>query len=337
MFIFSEQVPAQDDETRQQSGLPTFIGPRPGTNGLAGTDATLSGSFTIQGLANQESGTTFTIAVLANGSIVARQPVRNNGSYSFGNVPRIAVSLLIEADGLEISNYQIGTLNPPPLANRHDIIISWNQVGRAVKLRNEVITIRNSYKRTDVNQGRLENALGSVRAKKYDAAEKELKKMLADDGNDFVAWTELGSAYFLMEKYGDAESSYGKALALKTDFGPALLNLGKLQIAQKKPDGAIEILSRALAQSPDSADVNHYLGEAYLQAKKGSKAVPLLNRAIELAPTEKTDLHLRLATLYNAANLKGRAAAEYKLFLEKVPNYKNKAEIEKYIKENLPK
>jgi tetratricopeptide (TPR) repeat protein len=74
-----------------------------------------------------------------------------------------------------------------------------------------------------------------------------------------------------------------------------------------------------------------------LQAKKGSKAVIFFNKAIELAPTEKAELHLRLASLYDAANLKDRAVAEYKLFLGKVPNHPEKARIEKYIKDNSPK
>lgn len=83
-----------------------------------------------------------------------------------------------------------------------------------------------------------------------------------------------------------------------------------------------------------SADAQHYLGEAYLQAKKGSKAVGYLNEAIRLAPIEKAEIHLRLASLYNGAGLKDKAVEEYKMFLEKVPNYKEKEKIEKYIKEN---
>ena len=41
--------------------------------------------------------------------------------------------------------------------------------------------------------------------------------------------------------------------------------------------------------------------------------------------------------LYNAAGLKDRAAAEYKMFLEKVPDHPEKTKFEKYIAENPPK
>ena len=84
----------------------------------------------------------------------------------------------------------------------------------------------------------------------------------------------------------------------------------------------------------NSADSFHYLGEAYLQNKQGSKAVVVLNEAIRLAPNEKADIHLRLGALYNAAGAKDRAANEYKLFLQKRPDHKDKSKLEAYIKEN---
>lgn len=336
-ITISENVVAQDDEARQQSGLPTYIGNRPGTNSLPGTDATLSGSLTIQGLDESGKVPTFTVVVLANGSIVARQRVQNRGGFSFNNVPRQNVSVIVEADGLEITNYQLGVMNPPPMSNRQDIILTWIQVGQTIKRRNEVLSVRNSYQRTDANQKLFDKALIASKDKKVDPALKLFKQLLDTDPNDFVAWTEFGNLYFMGKKYSEGEEAYNKALELRVDFGPALLNLGKLFLIQKKYDASIETLLRALNLTPNSPDVNQFLGEAYLQAKKGSKAVTYLNKAIEFAPVEMAELHLRLATLYNGANLKDRAVVEYKLFLSKAPNHPEKARIEKYIKENSPK
>jgi len=172
---------------------------------------------------------------------------------------------------------------------------------------------------------------------KNDLSLKLLKQLTDSDPKDFVGFTELGNAYFLRDKYGEAEDAYSKALALKVDFAPTLLNLGKLYLAQKQFDKAIDILIKGLAAAPNSADMNQFLGEAYLQSKKGSKAVIYLNEALRLEPIEKADIHLRLAALYNGAGLKDRAVAEYKMFLEKVPNYKDKVTLEKYISDNSPK
>lgn len=328
-------ITAQDDEQRQQSGLPTFIGPRPTT--VPGNNSTLAGTLVIQGFVEENNPPTFTITVVANGVVVAKQIIKNRGSFNFNGLPQFGVALTVEADGLEIGNFPVGTLSPAPLANRQDILLPWSQVGQTIKQRNEVISIRNSYQRSAENQKLFDKAMASLKEKKNDNSLKMLKELLEKDANDFVAWTELGNIYFTNKKFADADKSYNKALALKSDFLPALTNLGKLYLAEKKLDQSIEILTKALAIAPESADINHYLGEAYLQSKTGSKAVVYLNQAIKLAPIEKAELHLRLAALYNAANVKDRAIAEYKMFLEKVPNHPEKATIEKYIRENSPK
>ncbi|MBP6004171.1 MAG: tetratricopeptide repeat protein [Pyrinomonadaceae bacterium] len=330
--VMTAGVVAQDDEARQTSGLPTFIGPRPGAN--PGQDATLSGSVVVQGLDESADAPKLSVAVFANGAFISRQPIKNRGSFIFNGIPRNGVSIIVELDKQEIGRYQIGVLNPPPLTNRQDVILTAAQFNQVINRRNEVIAVINAYQRTPENQKAFEKALSLNKEKKADAAQKSLRQLLTADANDFVAWTELGNIQFNGEKYADAESSYGKAIALKADFGPALLNLGKLYISQKKFDNAIEVLEKAVAISPVSADVNHYLGESYLQAKKGNKAVVYLNKAIQLAPLDKAEIHLRLAALYNAANLKDRASNEYKQYLAKVPDHPDRAKFEKYIVDN---
>ena len=97
------------------------------------------------------------------------------------------------------------------------------------------------------------------------------------------------------------------------------------------------MLTNAVKARPDSPDAHIFLAEAYLQTKKGNSAVYHYNEALKLAPIEKAEVHLRLASLYDAAGLKNKASAEYKLFLNKQPGYAEKERLEKYIKENPPK
>ena len=49
------------------------------------------------------------------------------------------------------------------------------------------------------------------------------------------------------------------------------------------------------------------------------------------------EVHLRLALLYNRAGMKDKAAAEYKKFLKKKPDYPHRQKLEKYIAENTRK
>lgn len=336
-LLFAINVPgtlAQDDEARQQSGLPTYIGNRRGSNPGNGQDARLSGSVEIEGMTEGEKSPRLSVAVLANGVLVARQQVKNRGAYSFTGIPRNGITLVVEIDNQEIGSYPVGTLTPPPMPNRKDIFLVWAQVNKASA---EKLAILNAYPRSETNQRAFDKAISASKEKGNSNAVKLFKDIVEKDQMDFVAWTELGNLLFKEEKFDDADKAYEKALSLKPEFVPALLNSGKLNLSQKRFDPAIASLTRATELAPDSADVHHYLGEAFLQSKKGSKAVEHLNKAIELAPLEKAEIHLRLAMLYNAAGLKDRAAAEYKAFLLKVPDHPEKARFEKYISENQPK
>ncbi len=103
---------------------------------------------------------------------------------------------------------------------------------------------------------------------------------------------------------------------------------------EKKFDAAVEVLTKAVALPAPSADANFLLGESYLQLKKGSKAVPYLEEAARLG---RADARLRLATLYNAAGLKDRAAAEYEQYLAAEPDSPDRKKLEDYIKANKKK
>ncbi|MGH9902129.1 MAG: tetratricopeptide repeat protein, partial [Pyrinomonadaceae bacterium] len=114
-------------------------------------------------------------------------------------------------------------------------------------------------------------------------------------------------------------------------FFLALLNLGRVLMSQKKFEAAAETLTRAVEAQPRSAEANLLLGEAHLQMKKGSKAVGYLNEAARLG---RPEAHLRLATLYNGAGMKDRAAAEYEQFLSKKPDHPDRKKLEQYISEH---
>ena len=156
-------------------------------------------------------------------------------------------------------------------------------------------------------------------------------RLLAADEKDFQAWTELGTVQLMKNNVDEAEKDYRRAIQARPTFMLALLNLGRVLSLQKKYEAAIEPLTEAVKASPTSAEANFMLGEAYLQIKKGSKAVPYLTDAAKLG---KAEAHLRLATLYNAAGMKDKAALEYEEFLKKRPDYKDRKTLEQYITDN---
>jgi tetratricopeptide (TPR) repeat protein len=329
-FICFSAIKAQDDETRQASGLPIMIG----RNSTNRSNTVLSGRITISGRDSSKPMPSFSVAVYANGALIDKRSVMESGTYYIPSVPREGAILAVELSGMEIARYSISSSIMGSV--RYDVNLTSIEVERA-EGKTGVISAKNLYSRSDQNQKLFDKASSAFREKKLDTAIVLYKQLLEKDSKDFIAWTEVGTLYFRNQKLLEAEEAYTKAIEQNPDFAVALVNLGKLYLELKEPEKAINILLKAVETEPNSADAQHYLGESYLQIKKGSKAVVYLNEAIKLAPIEKAEIHLRLAQLYNAANLKDKAIDEYKLFLSKVPDYKEKEKIQKYIIQNSPK
>ena len=161
-----------------------------------------------------------------------------------------------------------------------------------------------------------------------------LKQIVALDAADFIAWAKLGSLYFEQKNLTDAEAAFRKSLENKIEYTPAWIFMGQIRMAQKQYLAAVEILKHATTLDAKSARTFQLLGETYLLSKQGTLGVEALNAAIKLDPIGMAECHLQIAHLYELAGAKQLAAKEYKLFLEKVPDYENKRRLEKFIKDN---
>ncbi len=316
---------AQDDENRQATGLPTEI-----KSGAVGTRMVVSGKIIIDGVETLERKPIITITILVTGAPFARTTARDTGYYTIGGIPRQDLTMLVEVDGIEVSRQP---LVPSPMGNLTIDMTVPVAITKSL-MKPGVISAPAGFQRNEKNQLLFEEALAAIKANDNGKAMKLLDQLLVAEPKDYEAWTEIGTISFKSKANENAEKAYLKAIELKKDYFIALLNLGKLYFSDKKFDNAILVLSNAVKVKEDSADAHHFLGESYLQIKKGSLAVGELNRAIALAPVEKADLHLRLAALYDAANLKPRAVEEYKQFLVKRPDHPDKKKFEKYIQEN---
>ncbi len=264
---------------------------------------------------------------------LARQTVTSTGRYRFNNLPSGVYDLVVELENTEITRIRVELVSPLPIDQRQDITLELRgPVGAAPKAAS--VSAEDFYKRTPANQKLFDRAQAATNNKKYLEAVTLFNELVAGDPKDFQAWTELGTVYLLEQKLAEAEKAYASAIASRPKFFLALMNLGRLRIMQKNFEGAIEPLSVALEVKPASADANYYLGESYLQIKKGSKAVGYLYEAIKLDPVGRADAHLRLATLYNAAGMKDKAAIEYEEFLKKKPDYADSKKLRDYIAAN---
>lgn len=265
------------------------------------------------------------------GNVVGRQVVPSGGRYRFNNVRAGEYDIAVEVETSEIARIRVSLGGTPGSDFRQDL--EFERKASATGARNKVATIsaEDVYTRPSTNESIFRKAQEAVDKKKYEQAVTLFRQIVEGDPQDFQAWTELGTAYLLHGKPNEAEKAYRRATEVRPAFALALLNLGRLLVSQKKFEAATEPLSRALELQPQSGEANLLLGETYLQGKKGSKAVGYFNEAARLG---RYEAHLRLATLYNAAGLKEKAATEYEELLKKQPDYPERKKLEQYIAAN---
>lgn len=266
------------------------------------------------------------------GNVVARQTVSDNGRFSFPHVENGEYDLVVELEDTEVARVHVAINQSVSTDIRQDISLEWRGTPGARAKPGTVAA--DAYTRSSANQSLMDKALAASKKKDYAQATALLRQIVEADPKDYEAWTELGTQQFNNGHNDDAEKSFARAAEQKPTFLLPYLNLGKLRLARKDYDGAVEALTKAVALTPPSADANYMLGESYLQLKRGSKAVPYFTEAIRLG---KSEGHLRLAALYNAAGLRDRAATEYEQFLAKNPNHPDRKKFEDYIRENKKK
>jgi Tfp pilus assembly protein PilF len=303
--------------------------------GKGGGSAALVGTLTITAKEGTKLPDSFSVVLYkADKTEFARQAVANHGSYRFTGIARADYEIAVEGDGPTLGRLPI-TINSTSGGDvKQDLELAWREKSGPTAASAGTISSLERHERTPENENLMKQVLAASAKKDYAEAAKLLRQVVAADAKDFEAWSELGNVLFAQGHPGDAEPAFRQALDACPGYAVALLNLGKMQYAQKNYDAAIATLSQLISAHPESAEAHRFLGESYLGVKKGSKAVPELEEAARLDPETQAEAHLSLAALYNAANLKDRAAAEYEKFLAIKPNYADKKTLEKYIHDN---
>ncbi len=267
-----------------------------------------------------------------SGNALQRVAIPNRGRYQFLGLADGDYFVVVEIENRTIARIRVSVNSPFKTDFRQDIELEWHSAFQTEKA--ATVSAADFYKRSAANGKLFVQAQKAANEKKYDQAIGSLTEILKDDPQDFQAWTELGTAYLARPAWDLAEKCYVIAIQTRPGFFLANLDLGRLYSMEKKFGNAINPLRVAVKINPQSTEANYFLGEAYLQARQGSLAVTYLNEALRLDPQGMADVHLRLALLYNAAQMKDKAAHEYQEFLKKRPDYRERKKLEKYIADN---
>lgn len=279
---------------------------------------------------------TLDVLLYRGGIVIGRLRVGTEGRYRFMNLSAGLYEVVVEIENQEVARLSKVIAGQYTDDVRLDLNLVWRPtVDRKPKA--SVISIADTYPRTGVNKTLFQRSTRELERKNYDAAIVTLKELIALDPKDYPAFFEMGVIHFIQKDYEKAEEAFLAALKNRPDYLSASLNLGRVRLARKNYPGAVEALLSALKSDSMYAPTHYFLGEAYLQLKKGSVAVGYFNEALRLDPMGMAEAHLRLATLYNTAGYKDRAALEYEQFLKKMPDYAQRKKLEEYIAANKPK
>lgn len=262
----------------------------------------------------------------------SRVTIDRSGSYCFKITGGSGGTLSIDINGVEVARRDVSDFGPAQ--KREDFQVAMPRSGAAALAAPGVVSTKFSYPHNERTSVHYKNAAELERKKDRKGAIAELMRIVEIDPNDFIGWTQLGNLQFGNGELQNADASYRKALVLQPEYTPAWINVGKLRVAQKQLEAAIEIFKHAAALEPTDARTFRLLGETYLQNKQGTLGAQALNHAIRLDPQGQAECHLQLAHLYQLAGAKNLAAAEYRKFLEKVPEHPDRKKFEKFISEN---
>ncbi len=134
-------------------------------------------------------------------------------------------------------------------------------------------------------------------ARNYAEAQQKYIDVLRQDENNVSTLANLASTQLEMNRVDEAEKNVRKALALDPEDYFSLYVLGRLRFRQEKLDEAIDALSRSSRANPEYAESQNYLGIALSEKGLRFPAEAALRRAVQIQPNHAA-AHNNLAVVY---------------------------------------
>src|SRR6476646_6689275 len=161
----------------------------------------------------------------------------------------------------------------------------------------------------------LIQAESAIEKENYAAAEPLLKKVVAQDPDNFAAWFDLGFLYNALGKTDDSIAAYRKSVAAKPGVFESNLNLGLMLVKAQQP-GAAQFLRAATKLKPTShvaeGQARAWLSLGHvLEASSPDGAIEAYKQAAQLDP-EDPEPHLSAGPLLENQNRFADAEQEYK-------------------------
>jgi len=160
----------------------------------------------------------------------------------------------------------------------------------------------------------------------YDSAQAEftaaMRELQANEKNTLVYIYESKELYeqslgMIAERQGNmdaAREAYGRALQEDLSYAPAHMALSAIDLAKHDTAGALSEMETASQVAPNDGYIAFFYGRTLLFAAKDAQALEQMKRAAALEPYY-AEPHVFLAAIYDNADYKDEAIAEYAKFL----------------------
>ena len=123
-----------------------------------------------------------------------------------------------------------------------------------------------------------------IRAGVYRSEETIWSDTVKKNPHAWMAYNNLGNAFFAQKKNDAAQTAYESALRENPDFPDAHSNLGNLLVEKRQLDKAVEHLRRATQVQNNNPKFHFNLGVALAEQKKFDEALQEYARALQLRP-----------------------------------------------------
>jgi len=132
----------------------------------------------------------------------------------------------------------------------------------------------------------LSSALAALRFGRYEDAERELKRFIADNPTNCLAISSLGNALIWQKKWEEAEAAFRECLRLEPNAPDELRKLGLVLFQLRKYTDAELVFRTAQTLKPEDAAIMFQLGVALGILQKYDEAIDALNKAATLNPQD---------------------------------------------------
>lgn len=112
------------------------------------------------------------------------------------------------------------------------------------------------------------HGLANINRKRYDAAEKDIRKAIAAGPQSAFVYVQLGNLRFAQKQFGSAAKAYQDALDRDANSTDALRGLMNTYIVQKQVDKAITAANVQVGKSPLNSSFYNLLGNVLFHDKR---------------------------------------------------------------------